>query len=155
MDNYNSPLKIHLGATLPDFGFIIPQYWVVTERAPRVKFNAIMSLKLSEQLGFKYGGYKFQGNCQATIDGEIKKQDNFSFVEISMPLAFDTTEAKLTYVLARQDGYNWLVGDILVNSESLVKRYRKEITDNIQAEGIDKAIIDLCKTSNFPTLECE
>lgn len=141
---FNEPMENDL--MLPDFGFIFGQEWVTTTRVPRTKFNSILLLRLSEKLGFKFGGFKFHKNCQAEINDKITRKNNFRYASVNMPLVFDTIESTLTYKLDKQDGYNWIIVDVLVNGESL-KTYN---SGNVQ-----NTIYYLCKKSGFGTLKCD
>ena len=131
---------------LPDFGFIFGQEWSVTTRIPRTKFNSLLLLTLSEKFGFKFGALKFHGNCRAEMLGKITKRNNFHYAQMKLPLAFGTEEASLIYKAEKQDGYNWIIVDILVNGESL-KIYN---SGNVQ-----NTIYYLCKKSGFGTLKCD
>jgi hypothetical protein len=103
-------------------------------------------LTLSEKFGFKFGALKFYGNCKAEMLGKIIKKNNFHYAQMKMPLAFDTEEVSLIYKAEKQDEYNWIIADILVNGESL-KIYN---SGNVQ-----NTIYYLCKKSGFGTLKCD
>lgn len=141
---YNDPMQIDM--MMPDFGLIFGQEWSVTTRAPRTKFNAIMLLTLSEKLGFRYGGYKFHDNCKAALIGKITHKNNFNYAKIKMPLAFDTNEAELQYQLEQQDGYYWIISDILINGESISAYKNGNVANTINS---------LCSASSFGTLICK
>ncbi|MEQ1790274.1 MAG: hypothetical protein ABL857_07510 [Rickettsiales bacterium] len=140
---FNEPMANDL--VLPDFGFIFGQEWNVTTRIPRTKLNSILLLRLSEKFGFKFGALKFHGNCKAEMLGKITRENNLSYAKIKMPLAFDTEETNLTYQAEKQDGYNWIIADILVSGESL----RSYNYGNVGA-----SINKLCGESSFGTLQC-
>lgn len=140
---------------VPDFGFLIPETWKTARRDLRIRFNSISTLQLASALGFKYGGYPFHGNCKGKLDADIATDKNGNEkVNISMPLAFDTSEVTLTYVLYRQRGYNWQIDDLLVNNIGASNLISKDLGRNATEKGLEQTIIDICAKSPFPSLKC-
>ena len=130
---------------IADYGFTIPQQWQFANRVLRVKFNAIMGLRLAEKLGFRYGGYKFVGNCKIAKPHEIIKNQTSETTNIELPLAFDTKEVRLNYILQKPNGYNWQITELLINGYPLASSTQEDISDIT----LEKLINNYCKSSAF------
>lgn len=140
---------------IPDFGFLIPEAWRLAPRNLRIKFNAIVTLKLEEAISFKIGGYPFDGNCKGSLAGDITKdKNNFSHAKITTPLAFDVKETRLTYLLSKQEGYNWLINDLLIDDVGVGNYVKKDLANTVAEKGLAETIKDICKSSSLPTLRC-
>ena len=135
---------------IADFGFLVPDIWMLAERSLRIKWNALITLRLDEALGFRNNGYQFAGNCKGKLIGEITKTDNFTHARIEIPLAFDQTEVTLTYLLYKQDGYNWQIDDLLVNGVGVTHYLDK----NLNQKNITDQLKSLCQKSSFGGLKC-
>lgn len=127
-----------------NFTFIIPKYATVMRRPQFIKFNSIMMLLLYERSGFKQSGFPFHGNCIA----EVREDD-----KIIMPLAFGTERLELEYKIVKEPEVI-LIEDLLISGESLKQKYRKNLSNQMQFESVDKAIQDLCNQSEYPHLKC-
>ena len=136
---------------IADFSYMIPTTWRTTPRDLRVKFNAIMNLKIASELGFRFGGYRFHNNCKITKETKPRHRNGYSYLTLTTPFAFDTTEASLVYFMEKQDGYNWQISDITFNGFSQKKNIAKMVDKN----GLKFTISQLCKNSGFGTLKCD
>lgn len=139
---------------LADFGFIIPNFENVMPRKWRIKFNALMNLYVVEKLGFSPNGYAFDGNCEVTnLNDEFDVETNL--VELETKLALGVEQRTLRYKLVREEGYGWLMRDLLVDNLLLAHQFRGEFSLQISTEGFEPFIENLCNASSFSKLGCE
>ena len=139
---------------IPDFGFLIADIWRVTPRDMRIKFNSIISLKLMEALGFKSGAYAFEGNCKPVMQGDITESGIFEYARVNMPLAFNDKDVKLTYIMVKQNEYNWQIEDLLINDVGVTNYVKKDLVSAVNLQGIDAATRKMCKGLKSKDLKC-
>ncbi len=141
---------------IPDFGFLIPATWRLTNRDARIKFDAILTLHLAETLGFKNAAQSYNNNCKPIIRGDITKDTKgFSHASIIMPLSFEGKETQINYLMLKQETYNWQIQDLLINDVGITNYIKKDLGKAVTTKGIDAVTNELCKTANTPGLQCQ
>lgn len=129
--------------SLPDFGFILGQYWDVATLRERTDFNQSFTRFLKQN--YKLSGDDSSKHCQLDIGITQKEtEDDGSFVNFPQPRLFEakakthlpsqTGDIAITYFLS-QDLIGWQIDEIRITKSALKSRFREQFIQILRKGG--------------------